>query len=67
MPDKTSEAMYTIVHSIPMYSLVGYQDGRTFHNATLLCLLLTEVTPALYFSGPWEGLKIWGRAEMLWE
>ena len=39
MPDKTSEAMYTIVHSIPMYSLVGYQDGRTFHNATLLCLL----------------------------
>ena len=51
MPDKTSEAMYTIVHCIPMYSLVGYQDGRTFHNATLLCLLLTEVTPALYFSG----------------
>ena len=38
-----------------MYSLVGYQDGRTFHNATLLCLLLTEVTPALYFSGPQKG------------
>ena len=55
MPDKTSKAMYTIVHCIPMnsnYSLDGYQDGRTFHNATLLCLLLTEVTPALYFSGP---------------
>ena len=52
MPDKTFEAMYTIVDCIPMYSLSGYQDGRTFHNATLLCLLLTEVTPALHFSGP---------------